>query len=970
MKRVHCHILLPVPIAALLLVLSCDRMVEQDAPVARAVTFSASTGYEPETRTAFSGEVSGDSRTFERIDWVNGDCISICSAEAETAAGAHAADYAVTASSADGVRSLAAVRSSDPLLWGEGTNTFYALYPAPGSEGADPALALSPGTVSAVIPATQSLTASGSVFKPDMHYAYMAAVAKVDSPDVPGPVSLVFKPMVTTYELNLLNFATDPVESDLTVVRLRSTADGARLSGGFTASLNADGSYAAAPAGEGTDAVSATLPAGTRLSDSNALQITLFTLPVDQAGIQIELEFASGLVRRLPLADGGAPITVPAGEKIYLDNVTVPDGWAYHIEVSTPAALTYAGGTTSFTVRSYRSKKSVTENVPWTASFSASPDGPFSETPPEGFTLSSVSGDGSPISLNVTCSAQDYTSARIDLTGPQHARFAANSASPRGTQEHPFDLSMHSLITASSRAAGQPVTANCYVVDRAGWYMFPLVYGNAIDFNLVADASSNQGGNQNAYMPQSEEDSYAFMTPFQNAAGVGMVSPYILDDVAACGFVDAATLAAHDLDAVIVWQDVEAGKEIVTHPEILWVKPDASNADSGLPCPYIRFQAFENTANFAQGNALIALRDISAAADKSNVRPNEATILWSWHIWLTDTAFPGDLKKTAVKVSSFGKTYNWMMPSDLGYCEPDYRTENSYEGRTCYVRISHSEGSYVLPVVQNPGTTIVTKAGSHPSYQFGRKDPLLPCDGTDEMYNKHYVSGAGYEIACSSKGILVNHSGFDVLVPSSTDNSNVGLANRYPYVYLWYGASWVKGKRCHNFWNATNTTATYAIQNVRAYTDVRVVKCVYDPCPPDFSMPHQNAFTFFTDNGHSSNHTSYDNIEGTLDPAETPGVDGIWFKCLNDDTGIFFPFSGGRFLDEESNTEAVFINVKREGSYWVASQYDAGGGANGSNLTYACHTNGRLLTLNSWRYGLTVRPVVEEHLIASVPLGD
>ena len=155
MKRIQFQILVAA-LPAMLFALSCSRMTEQDAAEAGAITFSASAGYAPETRTVFSGDISGESQTFERIDWVNGDCIRICSAEAGTAAGEHEADYAVTASSAGGARSLAAVKSDAPLRWGAGANTFYAVYPAPGSDGADPALTLTPGTVEAVIPATQT----------------------------------------------------------------------------------------------------------------------------------------------------------------------------------------------------------------------------------------------------------------------------------------------------------------------------------------------------------------------------------------------------------------------------------------------------------------------------------------------------------------------------------------------------------------------------------------------------------------------------------------------------------------------------------------------------------------------------------------------------------------------------------------------------------------------------------------------
>ena len=907
-------------LAGAALAASCVAFNEENAPapMAEAVSFSVSSGYEPETRTAFSGDVSGGTLRYERIDWVDGDSFCVYSAEAATPAGAHSADYLVTAHVADGVRSAAAVRSDEPLLWGSGAHTFYGLYPAPGAAGVDGALTLSENTVEAHIPAAQTLTLSGTVWQPDMHYAYMAAAAQVSGTTVPAPVTLAFRPLVTAYEISMLNFASDPVDADLSVLRLRSTAEGARLSGGFTAAIQADGKFTAAASGEGSAEVSVAFPAGVRLSTTNAVTVTLFTIPVAQTDLEIVLEFNSGLIRRLPLQSAGAPIRVEPGEKVYMDNLAVPDGWIYHIETTTPVAVTtHSGGSTSFTVESYRTKRGVRENVTWNAEFSASEDGPFTDTPPEGFALDALTGNGASKTVNATVGSQTGISEVIDLTIPHRERFAALSASPRGTQAQPYDLSMYDLVKDQTRVAGKPVTANCYLVDRAGWYMFPLVYGNAIDYNKVEDNASDKGGNTIAYMPLYR--SYiAYTTPFKNANGDGMVSPYVLDDVAACGLVSAETLANHDIDAVIVWQDVESGKEIVSDVDVLWTKPAASNAESGLPCPYIRFRVFDGADKYAQGNALIALRDISAAADKTHVLPTEATILWSWHVWVTDEPVATGLKKTVNKIGSMG--YNWMMPMNLGYCDPDSRIDTDYPARECWMRITQPGGnvSALVRISQEHEVVKTTKAGSNTFYQFGRKDPILPADGTSAGRNKVVVSAAGYTVTDGESNLLMNRFETTPLEMTPAANNGYRYSIQYPHVMLiQQGApNWTSFNI--NIWNATNIyvgeTFSYDYSG-----ECAVVKSVYDPCPPGFSLPTKCAFTFFTVDGRRALHKDAMNL------ARDVWEDGFWFPCENDENGIFFPATGMRGEVSVSNGSSTLTThprfVQMGSELWVPVTY-------------------------------------------------
>ena len=962
--------------AALAAVFGCGRLpAEEDVvTLAAEVRFDVSAGYEPETRTAFSGEVIGDSRTYERIDWTDGDVFCVYSDGAATEAGNHVAGYAVTAHSADGVRSLAAVKSDAPLLWGAGTHSFYALYPAPGGAGVDAALALDENTVTGYIPEAQVLVRDGSNFVPDMHYAYMYAAAKVASPAVPGPVSLAFKPLVTTYRISLLTFAADPVNSDITSACIQTTADGGRLSGGFTAVIQPDGQFVAEPSGEGSAKVTFTFPDGVRLSQTKPIVLTLFSLPVAQTDLELVLTFSNGLIRRLALSDGGSPVRVTPGEKIYLENVAVPDGWAYHVQASDPSALTdyAAGGSTSFTVNSYRTKGGVREDIPWVATFSENEDGPYSDTPPEGFTLSTTSGTGSEVSVTATVAAREGVTANVDLTAARKARFAAASASPRGTESAPFDLSMFDLLTNASRTAGHPVTANSYIVDRAGWYMLPLVYGNAIDWAKAKDLTV---GNRLAYDPadrvygNNTPSSEWYMLPFQNVNGTGITTPFIIDDLSACGFLSSETLAGHKLDAVVVWQDVAAGKEFVTRPEILWTKPAASNAESGLACPYLRFRVFENAANYTQGNALIAIRDVSGAADPAHPTPTEAKILWSWHIWSTDISLPAELKQTVVRASTV-KPYNLMMPCYLGYCDPDYYTETSYEGRSFWVQLSQPDGfgRLRIRVEQEGGSDVVTYPGSNTYYNWGRKDPLLPGNGEELAVNKNWVSAGGYTVAITDDCIQFNEFEGEEI----TDFSSAASSILYPMSIVYSsrpsgGGGYQILKKGTNLWNAT--VDDYAMPwwwdnsgSIRSTYDRLVVKTVYDPCPPGFCIPHAFAMSFMVEDGW---HSGY--------PGSTLAVpgwnNGFVFKCENDPAGIRFPSTGSRNVAYTRETRGQFLSGFTGKFYDMWSPVMLGNGASPLIWGGRSYSAELLNGTNSVGHGYSIRPVVEDNVLGAVAIG-
>ena len=133
-----------------------------------------------------------------------------------------------------------------------------------------------------------------------------------------------------------------------------------------------------------------------------------------------------------------------------------------------------------------------------------------------------VSGSGSTSAQTVTATVTAATAATTINQNVHSANLQA--AAPKGTEDAPYDLSMHTIY-GEERAAGS-VTANSYVTNAPGWYAFPLVYGNAIDWNK----NSSTGVNTSAYAP-SGSGTY-FLSPFQSSEG-SITSPYISGAISA-----------------------------------------------------------------------------------------------------------------------------------------------------------------------------------------------------------------------------------------------------------------------------------------------------------------------------------------------------------------------------------------------------------------------------------------------------
>ena len=390
-------------------------------------------------------------------------------------------------------------------------------------------------------------------------------------------------------------------------------------------------------------------------------------------------------------------------------------------------------------------------------------------------------------------------------------------------------------------------TANCYIVNAPGTYSFPLVYGNAI---------KNGQTNRSAYT--SKASIQGTLNPFINHLGNGITDPYIAKNA---GCIPAK--------AELVWQDAPS---LVTDIKY----------NSGTNGGTISFTV--NKGSIRQGNALIAIKD------------NQNTILWSWHIWVTDE----DVYHT-IKVTNHQNVSHNLMPVHLGWCEGEVI---NYAARNCRIRFTAHGQTRVITINQTEATA--STRGNCTFYEWGRKDPLRPSSGSG---NKTWYNAAG--IASTA-----NHA------VESFPFGNECIKNyiRKPDVMQ----KEIGGENMYfNLWNADNNT------NGKNFNDNPVTKTVYDPCPVGFTLPPSNAFTGFTTTG--------ENVTNTVDKYNgewNNSIPGWNFYCGPNKTEgtIFFPLTGERISSggylsavgllghtwSATSTESTYAhNLTLYTNYWV-----------------------------------------------------
>lgn len=252
--------------------------------------------------------------------------------------------------------------------------------------------------------------------------------------------------------------------------------------------------------------------------------------------------------------------------------------WEYVFEVTPTISLPLGGTSSTYNVKSYRYRRenpSVKEPVAWSVTSKSGTETqyqtegePVLDILPEAmgevireFTDNGNGGgdvyeDG--ISYPIVV---ERTALITNWPGDDTLR----AAKPKGSPDSPYDLSTEGGTLSKT-------TANCYVVNSAGTYKLPLVYGNAIVEDNVNDGAYKDN-------------------KFVDYKGQHITSPYLPTP-------DNATLVWSD--GFYMFKDVKlsADKQYL----IFTIDPD-----------YIQ-----------QANAVVAVRDA------------QDNIMWSWHIWVTE----------------------------------------------------------------------------------------------------------------------------------------------------------------------------------------------------------------------------------------------------------------------------------------------------------------------------------------------
>lgn len=255
----------------------------------------------------------------------------------------------------------------------------------------------------------------------------------------------------------------------------------------------------------------------------------------------------------------------------------------------------------------------------------------------------------------------------------------------RGSDTAPWDLSTHDFKTGDVRAM---CTANCYVVDRAGYYMLPLVYGPAI-YNGAA-------------VPQSYQEAFvARGTEYMTHLGTRIESPYIYNN-------NGCSPSA----ALLVYQD----KENLIDPSSVSLTADHH---------YLKFKV--NADGIEQGNAIVAVTDINS------------DIMWSWHIWVTaeDYTETHPISSETANGTAFTTEFSTL---NLGTVRPP--KEREYFGRELWLRFEQQESGRMDTVVVMQEPLIEKEITTNSLYQWGRKDPMLRANGA-EATERHCYTSAG-----------------------------------------------------------------------------------------------------------------------------------------------------------------------------------------------------------------------------------
>lgn len=908
---------LPVVLAMLALT-ACQEVFPTARRQGATIVFGASTTLSGSvaTKTEYSGEIisgtPGDPADYERINWLSSDRIRIwCDQATCLYSSDHFADYDIVPTSNAGRLSHADILPADDgngLQWGApGTYRFYALYPSETiGNGADVSLSTiesaagGKAKICGRIPAEQTVTRVGMQFKPNMNLAYMYA-ATSETTSGSGSVSLAFQPLVTAFEFSFLNSSSDPLPAGKQLMSLVLRSESSPLSGDFEAVIGVGEEPAVTTAATG-GSITVNFGSGVSLDMMQALTVTLFTLPVAQSDLTVELHLSDGTTRSIALKENDVWISVGARKKARFTNLGVPDKvWSYtlapigNITISGKRVLRQID--TPVRIHAYRNHPSPMLPAGWKAWYcdtdSDDPADWREDWASNWVDLSSYEGNGNYNTVSVRTQPAPVTGVSMYPGPSATAMINSLQANRRGgaTAQDPLDLSTYDFL---SNLAGRPAeTANCYVLDGYGWFAIPLVYGNAVQ-NGSPTASPYTGVSAGINSP---------LPVFHNADGQAVGSSFILDD--------PNLDKSGNYSARVVWQSTDLTFEIIRDDDLQIIDAPAGAA---LSCKYLLFPIRREQAK--PGNVLLALYD-----------EGKEKILWSWHIWVTSENFT--IIPTATDHPSLRMNF---LSCHLGWTPPIVYTSGATQPRSQYVIIAKKSDNRKLGSfrVEQQAFTIPSFNQDHysqPYYEWGRKDPLLPSQGYSQFHD--LLNGPA------------TSNYYDVYFEGGSITSSIGTGDRLgwsirnPYIHLNANTCPYHG----NLWNA----------KAADFSDSPVEKTIYDPCPRGFRVPRRSAFL-----GFQKPPLSEFNAWGVWVIAHGEMPPGMLLSTTNSNSHLtfYFPVSG---LRGGYNSALTAPNT---GYAWTASlaapnEFNGNRGAMGLRFTGVSYLRTTAMPLGN---GFPIRP--------------
>lgn len=423
------------------------------------------------------------------------------------------------------------------------------------------------------------------------------------------------------------------------------------------------------------------------------------------------------------------------------------------------------------------------------------------------------------------------------------------AAGEKGSSDNPVNLADLERRQINSYAK-ITCTANCYMVDAPGWYILPLVYGNAVH---------NGGVIESSFRPNPDSTDDEILPVFRNYLNQEISSAYIEQD-----------LGITSITPFIVWEDVKNLIDFnisnaVWSPNSLTLKyvPDAFYDDKGQK--NIGGVVFY-VPKAKQGNAVIAIGDNcwNQFQGKSLNFPSDfPEAYWSWHIWVTCLDKQLDATDKTIKVQGHDPKRQFdIMPVNLGWCSNTDEDIIYYRERRCTVKFTFKG---------NDGTTktetreIIKKShialtrGYNPYYQWGRKDPFAPAsspmDGSGTLSNVPiWMDDTWAEKTSNPNPMTTFTDRWGTVHPGKLNDrfdTRDALHYRIKYPYAWHNPPREKGPSgdIYDFVSINKTYVNLWEGRPGVDPDAPILKTIYDPCPVGYQVPHINAFSGFTTTG-------------------------------------------------------------------------------------------------------------------------